>query len=88
MHPANHAWIAGAVLGPIFVILVLAIILVLWRRNRAKRTGNGPLGGWKDKAQLHGDSLVVPRHELDGEKPAKEIAELPAREPVGEEVPG
>jgi hypothetical protein len=41
-----------------------------------------------DKPQLHGDSLIRPKFELQGEdqRPQSAVSELPAREPVGSEM--
>lgn len=40
------------------------------------------------KAQLHGDSVAVKRHELEGERSPELVWELPALEPVGIELQG
>jgi len=41
----------------------------------------------KEKPQLHGDSLVMPRHELESERSPDFTAELPVREPAAGELP-
>ncbi|KAL5050839.1 hypothetical protein BDW71DRAFT_203557 [Aspergillus fruticulosus] len=92
--------IAPAVVVPVVVCLVAAVIAWMFMRRRRKRweiekaaaTGDG----FDGKAQLHADAF---RPELDGLGTAKKnvlsvdededgLAELPAREPVGAEMDG
>jgi hypothetical protein len=92
---SSHAWIAGAVIGP--VVLILAIGVALFVIRRRKGTHGSPVAQedpeekdnkFQDKAQLHGDSIVYPqRHELDSEVSPVGASELPAHEPVGSELP-
>jgi hypothetical protein len=42
----------------------------------------------QEKPQLHSDSLMIPRHELESERLPDVRSELPAREAVGEELLG
>lgn len=39
-----------------------------------------------EKAQLHADSVVKLTYELEGEGEVQSVSELPAREPVGNEM--
>ena len=82
----SHAWIAGAVIGPIALVIVIGAI-ALFMRRRGKRNRSAVVEGddtkktddiFKDKPQLHSDSLV--RHELDGERPSNQTPELPVVE--------
>lgn len=71
------------------MVIVLLAIFITRRRKRK----NGVISMQPDddpdkkveKAQLHADSIALPRHELEGAK-AQEPAELPALEPVGSEL--
>ena len=89
----NRGWIAGAVLGPIILIFILAIVLYWFRRGRK--------GGQKilvpimdnpedlqEKPQLHGDSLITPQYELESERSPDITWELPAREFAAMELLG
>ena len=92
----NHAWIAGAVLGPIMVIFAAILAVFLIRRRKKKRRvamtqevdPEKKNGGLPEKAQLHADSLANPRQELEGEGSPEPMSELPALEPVGSELGG
>ncbi|KAL4734177.1 hypothetical protein BDV11DRAFT_175006 [Aspergillus similis] len=94
---SNVSVVAPAVIVPVVALFagaVLAWALLRRRRKRRGMEGIGPTGdGFNDKAQLHADEF---RPELDGLAVAKkkvvimdeDLAELPAREPVGTEMNG
>jgi len=93
----NRAWIAGAVIGPLFFVALVILAFWLWRR-RKRRTVVTAYRQQPDeenkedmiKAQLHADSLQIQRHELEGHPTAElgdeRVPELPALEPVGSEL--
>jgi hypothetical protein len=93
----NYAWIAGAVVGPLFVVALGILVFWLWRRRKHRPVvatdGQQPDEEKKEdtiKAQLHADSLPVQKHELEGhattELDNERVPELPALEPVGSEL--
>ncbi|KAE8446191.1 hypothetical protein EG329_012416 [Mollisiaceae sp. DMI_Dod_QoI] len=89
----NHGWIAGAVLGPIILVLIFAIALCWIRRGKGrKQTPPIPRGDdpnlAQEKPQLHGNSLVIPKYELESERSPDIPLELPARELAAVELPG
>lgn len=98
--PSSRAWIAGAVIGPVFVLFVAAAALFFYRRRNRKHveTMTTTVDTEKNeddeqgKAQLHSDSVTVKRHELEGTVFPEAFPdlpwELPAREPVGSELQG
>ncbi|EHK51035.1 uncharacterized protein TrAtP1_009920 [Trichoderma atroviride] len=79
----NHAWIAGAVIGPLAILAILSLSFYLWKRH--KRT-NKQLDDDRDstygKAQL--ESATNGIHELDS-TPIR--GEMPANEAPANEVP-
>ncbi|CBF84379.1 hypothetical protein AN9056.2 [Aspergillus nidulans FGSC A4] len=89
--------IAPAVIVPVFALLVGSVLAWALIRRRRKRQGTEEIGAagdsFDDKAQLHADEF---RPELDGLAIAKkrlvnmdeDLAELPAREPIGAELDG
>ncbi|KAH6696921.1 hypothetical protein F5X68DRAFT_257230 [Plectosphaerella plurivora] len=96
---SSKAWIAGAVIGPL-VLLGLVAILVWWlRRRRLKQSALPPTDAvppspTMDKAQLHSDSISPYKyavevdsgqvHELDA---SIRPAEFPANETPAHELP-
>ncbi|PVH87932.1 hypothetical protein DL98DRAFT_632164 [Cadophora sp. DSE1049] len=82
---SSKAWIAGAVAGPVLLLLLSAGI---WFFIRKKKLQSQQVTGLNtpEKAQLHSDSVVKPTYELEGEGEVQNISELPAREPVGNEL--
>ncbi|KAE9369578.1 hypothetical protein N431DRAFT_380741 [Stipitochalara longipes BDJ] len=83
--PRKYAWIAGAVIAPLLVILL--IIAGLFYRQKKKigpelEAGQKMNGGRYQKPELHGDSLIRPQFRLDG----RLRSELPAREPAASEL--
>jgi hypothetical protein len=86
----NHAWIAGAVIGPLFVVALGILVFWLWRRRKHQSVVVADSQQLEIKAQLHADSLPVQRHELEGhattELGNERVPELPALEPVGSEL--
>ncbi|KAH9214953.1 hypothetical protein DL95DRAFT_446140 [Leptodontidium sp. 2 PMI_412] len=81
--PASKTWIAGAIAGPILFFLLIDGI---WFFVRRRRRGLAPGPYVTEKAQLHADSVVKPTYELEGEGEVQRISELPAKEPVGNEM--
>lgn len=92
----NTKVIVPAVVVP--VVCLIAAAAVIWalmrrRRRRQMQQNNGDTDGFDGKAQLHADEF---RPELEAVTIAKEkstdpdensvVAELPAREPVGNEM--
>jgi hypothetical protein len=93
----NRAWIAGAVVGPIFFVALGILAFWLWRRRKRRTVvtadSQQPDEENKEdmiKAQLHADSLQIQRHELEGHTTTElcneRVQELPALEPVGSEL--
>jgi hypothetical protein len=85
------------VIGPVFFLFVLVAALFFYsRRNRKQNEtittttddAEKKEGDEHVKAQLHGDSVAVKRHELEGERSPELVWELPALEPVGTELKG
>lgn len=79
-------------IGPIFVLLVVAAALLFYRRRIKKHNTRGE-GREKEsdkseKAQLHGESVALKRHELEGDKHPDQVYELLAMEPVALELEG
>lgn len=86
----NPDWIAGAVLGPVILILIPAIALYWFVREKRKRITpimENP-DFQQEKPQLHGDSLIAPRYELQSERSPNIPLEMPAREPAAAELHG
>lgn len=79
----------------LFVLVLLIVAGLLFYRRRRKRhtvratATTGPEQS-KDKPELHGDSMVPPRFEMDGGgrngRPGSAMSELPVREPIGSEL--
>ncbi|KUJ19921.1 uncharacterized protein LY89DRAFT_682751 [Mollisia scopiformis] len=88
----NRDWIAGAVLGPIVLILILATALYWFCRGKKRKRTTPVLMDNPDvlqeKPQLHGDSLIISPYELQSNRSPDTILELPARERVAVELPG
>lgn len=93
----NHAWIAGAVIGPLFLVALGILAFWLWKRTKRRNMVAGNNQQFDEekkedmiKAQLHADSLQIQRHELEGhattELGNERVPELPALEPVGSEL--
>jgi len=93
----NHAWIAGAVVGPLFLVALGILAFWLWRRRKRRIVvaAHSPQPDEENKedmikAQLHADSLQIQRHELEGhpttELGNERVPELPVLEPVGSEL--
>jgi len=88
------------VIGPVFLLFVAAAALFFYRRRSRKhdetKTTTVDTEKYEDdeqgKAQLHGESVAVKRHELEGTVFPEAFPdlpwELPAREPVGTELQG
>ena len=80
-------------MGSIVLVLILGLVLYWLRRARKRKqitpvpTTSNPVDP-QDKPQLHGDSLVIPPHELDNKKAPDTTLELPAGELVAVELPG
>ncbi|KAK7222166.1 hypothetical protein V2G26_010169 [Clonostachys chloroleuca] len=96
-HSSNKAWIAGAVIGPIAFILLLAGAFLLGRRSRRSTkstTSNDEKGLTEQKPpeqasmpELHEDS-ILPSQELYGSLPEHPtVAEKPSNEPSAQELP-
>lgn len=64
-----------------------AILFLLRRQTRSQALASAGVDDTILKAQLHADSLVLPRFEMEGEGAHEPVAELPAKEPVGSELP-
>lgn len=80
-------------IGPLFLVALGILASWLWTRNkrpvRLAMDKELPIEERKDdmiKAQLHADSMNVPRHELDGSTSPEPPSELPVLEPVGSEL--
>ncbi|CZR51422.1 uncharacterized protein PAC_01298 [Phialocephala subalpina] len=94
--PQSQAWIAGAVVGPLAALAGASLAFFFIHRHRRHRSVPAEEPGeetYKDKAQLHSDSLPA-KHELsgDGNYPelganTKHIAELPGVEIDPMELP-
>jgi hypothetical protein len=88
------------VIGPVVLLFVAAAAFFCYRRRNRKHdeTITTTVDTEKNeddeqgKAQLHGDSVTVKRHELEGTVFPEAFPdlpwELPAREPVGTELQG
>ncbi|CAH0058471.1 unnamed protein product [Clonostachys solani] len=96
-HSSNKAWIAGAVIGPIAFILLLAGAFFLGRRSRrsAKSTTSNDEKGPTEQnppeqasvPELHEDN-ILPSQELYGSLPEHPtIAEKPSNEASAQELP-
>ena len=87
--PPNHTWIAGAVAGPVFLLLlIIALLLYRQSKNLQKTKKQEPEDGGQveTKAQLHGDD-IKPKAELAEPVGIKSPpAEFPANEVVVSEV--
>jgi hypothetical protein len=98
--PESQAWIAGAVVGPLAAVADISIAFFFIRRRRRHKIvpteepgdGSGD-GAYKDKAQLHSESLPA-KYELlgDGTYPelsadTNHITELPGVEIAPLELP-
>ena len=68
------------------LLLLLTVGIWVFRRKRKSQHQQGVVLHQPEKAQLHSDSVVKPRFELEGEGEVQNISELPAREPVGNEM--
>jgi hypothetical protein len=92
----SHARITGAVTGPLVMVLLFVVGLLLYRRRTRSNSVAAvtkpevKTENTTDKPQLHGDSLVRPKYELQGEaqRPKSAMSELPAEEPIGAELEG
>jgi hypothetical protein len=93
---SSKAWIAGAVIGPALFLFAIAVALFFYRRRNRKRSetitatddAEKKEGDEHGKAQLHGDSVAIKYHELEGERSPELVWELPSLEPVGTEMQG
>lgn len=93
----NYAWVAGLLVGILVLLAAIGVaLLCLRKRRKAKQLFQAEVGtnldkkdsDIQDKAQLHAESIAVPRHELGTGTELREISELPAIEPVGAELHG
>ncbi|KAF8847848.1 hypothetical protein BDZ45DRAFT_307257 [Acephala macrosclerotiorum] len=94
--PQSHAWIAGAVVGPLAAVASISLVFFFIRRRRHHRlvpTEEPGDESYKDKAQLHSESLPA-KQELSGDSTypelganTKQIAELPGVEISPLELP-
>ncbi|ROV92220.1 hypothetical protein VPNG_09671 [Cytospora leucostoma] len=95
--PSSRAWIAGAVIGPVFgICLILFGALILRHRKLAKvRKDSGTTydaeNKTHDKPQLHSDCLQPPQrvvYELGGRHDSVELEVSEAPHELPAEVPG
>jgi len=82
--PSHHPyWIAGAVVGPIFIILAAVMLHLL--HGKLQRARKIPEGGvMETKAQLHGDDIKLIGPVLLETR--EQATELPVNELVGSEL--
>jgi hypothetical protein len=81
----SYAWIAGAVIAPLSIILLLIAFLFFRQRRkmgRELRMGEEAMGGMNRRPELHGQSFFRSPVQLDG----RPRSELPAREPAASEL--
>lgn len=81
--PQSKAWIAGAVVGPILLLMLIALGIFFYRKRRSVPWELQAPG---EKAQLHSDSIPAPKYELEDNKNIGLLSELPANEIVGNEL--
>ncbi|EPE28929.1 hypothetical protein GLAREA_00087 [Glarea lozoyensis ATCC 20868] len=89
-------WIAGAVLGPLFMVCTVLAFLMIWRRRQRRpyvtTTEEKKEDTLEEKAQLHADSLALYElpseryNELSSEHHSIQALEMEALEPVGSEL--
>ncbi|KAI9857650.1 MAG: hypothetical protein M1813_008070 [Trichoglossum hirsutum] len=82
--PQRPNWIAGAVIGPVFLLILVATVLYLSRKKSQRARQMPQEEVVETKAQLHGDDIksispvLLENTEL--------ATELPANELVGSEL--
>jgi len=87
MKTQSRIWIAGAVVGPISLIFLVGLLVMFVFKRRKNNGIPEEKENFVDKAQLHADSIARPQYEMEGEGALEAIPELPAKEPVGSELP-
>ncbi|KAI9769801.1 MAG: hypothetical protein M1840_003795 [Geoglossum simile] len=81
--PQRPNWIAGAVIGPVFLLILAATVLYLSRKKSQRAKQMPQEGVIETKAQLHGDDIKPVGPVL---LENTEVTELPANELVGSEL--
>lgn len=80
--PQSKAWIAGAVVGPALLLMLIALGIFIFKKRKAVPFESEVSG----MAQLHSDSMQVPRYELEHHKNNTLFGEPPAYEVVESEL--